>query len=198
MQGVTSPLRESSTLQGSSQDYTKGVLNSVDPCSVHIDSLTDKTIGHKRWRAPSRIWLFTLYCKSKVISYVCIVAYWTLRANACCCSCSLVVTMLKLRTIYIYIYIYSARTWLANYLNPVAKYYIWYLILHMKVAEESCCSSACDHETWPAIGYIIVQIDGLLFQGFHCPSLDKRLFTTHTVSYSAHSSICCSHIQNWN
>ena len=26
--------------QGHSQDYTKGVLNSVDPCSVATDSLT--------------------------------------------------------------------------------------------------------------------------------------------------------------
>ena len=65
----------------------------------------------------------------------------------------------------------------------------------MKVTEESCCSSARDHETWPAIGCIFVQIDGLLFQGFHCSGLDKRLFTTHTVLYSAHSSICSLYIQ---
>ena len=26
----------------------RGVLNSVDPCSVQTDSLTDKTLGHQR------------------------------------------------------------------------------------------------------------------------------------------------------
>ena len=93
----------------------------------------------------------------------------------------------------------SARAWLTNYnyyLNPVAKYYIWYLVLHMKIAEESsCCSSTHDHETWPAIGYIFVQIDILLSQGFHCYSLNERQFTTHTVLYSAHAFICSLYIQ---
>ena len=66
----------------------------------------------------------------------------------------------------------------------------------MKVAEESfLLFIPSDHKAWPAIGYIFVQIDGLLFQEFHCSSLDERLFTTHTVLYSAHSSICSLYIQ---
>ena len=71
---------------------------------------------HQKWCTPSSIWLFTLYCKTKIISYVCIIAYWTLRANACYCSCSLVVTILKLRSYH------SAWAGLSNYVNPVAKY----------------------------------------------------------------------------
>ena len=33
------------------------------------------------------------------------------------------------------------------------------------------------------LGYMFVQINSLLLQGFHCSSLDERLFTTHTVLY---------------
>ena len=66
-----------------------------------------------------RIWFFTLYCKNKVINYVSIVPYLTLRANACCCFCSLVVAN------YAKIMCRSICAWLAN-INPIAEYYIWY------------------------------------------------------------------------
>ena len=70
---------------------------------------------------------------------------------------------------------------------------IWYSTWRLK-KNLSCCSSARDHETWPAIGYIFVQIDGVI-PGISLSSLDERLFTTHTVLYSAHSSICSLYIQ---
>ena len=34
--------------QGHSQDHIKGVLNSVDPCTVQRDSLPGKTLDHHR------------------------------------------------------------------------------------------------------------------------------------------------------
>ena len=119
---------------------------------------------------------YTVKIKS-FASYVCNVAYWMLSANACCCSCSLVAKITS----------HSAYASLANDLNPVGKHYI--LILYMK----GCTGIfLLIIHTWPrdlVVKYLI-QINGLLFQKFHCSAVYERLFTTHTALYSAHSSIC--------
>ena len=160
--------------QGCSQDYTKGDSEFSRPL-LSTDRFTDKKLGHQKWCAPSCIWLFTLYCKNKVISYVCM-----LNAKSWC-----LLLFLQLSCKFAKITYRSARAWLANYnyLNPLAKYYFWYLVLHMKVAEKSFLLFIRTWPRWkPCLPLVISSFKSMvLFQGFHCSSLHERIFTTHTV-----------------
>ena len=121
--------------QGRSQNYIKGGSKFSKPLlSRDTDSLSCKTLGYQRKHVPSGIWLFTLYCKNKVIRLLRVHCSLLNTANACCCSC------MQLSYNYVKITCHSACACLANDLNPVAKHYI--LILYMKVAKESFCWSS--------------------------------------------------------